>query len=343
MKVTDAVAATQPVDEQVLHLRERNKQLESSLANYRKELGERKEVVEMLRSAVIAAQPFQRVPWKTPAKAGKPVIPVLKLSDWHIGEVVNPAETEGFNAFNWEIAQGRINSIVTNFLRWVETMRTCYRIDECRIWREGDLISGDIHHELIATNEFTDKEQTAKAGLLLGECTSRIAAHFAKVVVEGVDSDNHGRTQKKPQAKQKAKNNMIYLAHVIAREYVRKHQNIEWRETEGSKLLAEVAGWKFLIEHGDGVKCHLGIPYYGIERARAREATKRMNTDRTFHYQSCGHWHVAAWVSGNVLINGSLSGTSEYDHIAGRHSPPSQVAFLVHPEHGVFNFTPFHG
>ena len=340
MKVSEVADANRvlTVDEQVAHLRARTAQQEREIRRLSEVVGGQREIKQALVEAVIACEPYKRVAWKAPSKPGKPVIPVLKLSDWHIGEVINPAETEGFGRYDWEIAQRRIFGIVTDFLRWVEMMRTCYRIDECRVFREGDLTSGNIHHELEVTNEFPAPVATAKAGFLLGEVVARIAPHFANVIVEGVDADNHGRLNTKPQAKQKAHNNWCYLAAVVAAESLKKHKNVEFRFTPGMKYLANVGGQDFLVEHGDGVKSWMGIPFYGLERERARESTRRMNTDRTFNYMSISHWHVPGWFSDNILVNGSLSGTTEFDHSCGRHAHPAQVSFLVHPERGVFNF-----
>lgn len=81
-----------------------------------------------------------------------------------------------------------------------------------------------------------------------------------------------------------------------------------------------------------------GIPYYGMERDRAREAMKRQHTEKGFDYISIGHWHVPAIIGGNILVNGSLPGTTEFDHLVGRHASPAQVSFMVHPKFGLFNW-----
>jgi hypothetical protein len=82
----------------------------------------------------------------------------------------------------------------------------------------------------------------------------------------------------------------------------------------------------------------MGIPFYGIERSRAQEATVRMNRPNLhFDYMVLGHFHQSA-VLGNILMNGSLCGTTAYDHTKSRYSEPSQLAALIHPKHGLFNF-----
>ena len=52
---------------------------------------------------------------------------------------------------------------------------------------------------------------------------------------------------------------------------------------------------------------------------------------------------VASFIEGMTIVNGSLSGTSEFDHSCGRHASPCQVAYLMHGKHGLFNLVPFHG
>ena len=332
-----------PMTEQVHYLRRANVELEKKLSKLMNAIGEQREMAESIKSAIVAIEPFPRLDWDRHkrARSGAPIIPVLNFSDWHIGEVIRKEETEGFGEFNWEIAQKRLFGIANAFLNWIDTLRHGYTIKECAVIGIGDYISGDIHRELSVTNEFPVPVQVAKAGLLFGEIVARLSASFDHLTVYQVGADNHGRLERKPQFKQKFQNSYSFLVNTIAATYLARHRNVEIITAQGMKHLANIAGWNFLIEHGDTVKSWMGVPYYGIERSRAREATKRMNTDRSFHYQVMGHWHVPAWLSSTIIINGSLSGTTEFDHGCGRHGDPSQVAFLVHPRHGVFNFTPF--
>lgn len=326
--------------DQILHLRAVVKKLEKDNKKLRKKIGEEKEFFQTLAGAVEAAEPLQKFKYKGIRRKGSVVIPVLVLSDLHLGEVIKKNETEGFGRFNYRIAERRLYGIVTNFLQWVEINRSFYRIQECALFCLGDYVSGDIHDELKATNEFPLPVQTAKAGLLLGEVFRIIAAHFDKVTAYEVGADNHGRLQRKPQSKQKTSNNMSYLVHTIANEKVSDCQNLTPVTAEGMKLLARVNDKKFLLEHGDKIKGWAGFPYYGMGRMKGKEAQRRMNTNKGFDYWVMGHFHVPAKIDGNIYINGSLSGTSEFDHSEGRHAKPSQVAFFV-GKHGIFNETAF--
>lgn len=329
--------------DQVFHLRKKIKDLQGQTDKLRRTLGEQTELAEMVAASVCSCDPFPARKFIPPTKKDTFIVPVLKLSDFHIGEVVNPAETEGLNAYNWAIAQKRLFGIVDDFLKWVEVQRHAYKIEECAVFGEGDYVSGDIHSELVATNEFTLPEQTAKAGLLLGEVLRMIAGHFKKLDVYLVGADNHGRLQKKPQAKQKAANNMSYLVHTLAIAYTEKCRNIKFTVAEGIKLLAEVNGLKVLSEHGDCVKGWSGLPFYGFQRTIGKEAKRRMLNGKGFHVWSIGHFHVPSFIEDTTILNGSLSGTSEFDHACGRYAKPCQLAYMVHPKHGVFNIVPFYG
>lgn len=305
----------------------------------RKELGQQETLVQQVCDSVNIADPPPH--YKFTCSKGAPIASaVIKLSDWHIGEIVREDETEGFGKYNLVIAKHRIVTIIDSFLKWVEAQRSLYCIDECHVFGEGDFTSGLIHQELMTDAEFPAPVQVAEAGLLLGEVLRMVSGRFKRVDAVLVGADNHGRLERKPRAKQKAANNLSYLVNTIAKTYARDCKNINAPTIVAAKHLHKVHGYGFLIEHGDGIRGWSGIPFYGIQRSNGRESRRRMNTDKGFHYHSIAHYHVPFLID-DTLGNGSLTGTTEFDHLAARHAPPSQVAFLVSPNHGIFNWTPF--
>ena len=92
----------------------------------------------------------------------------------------------------------------------------------------------------------------------------------------------------------------------------------------------------------------MGIPWYGIERDLGRESRRRLDrlqeqlrrdapVEGLMDYGLGAHWHTPfVGPSFRYLVNGSLSGTNEFDHSCGRHAPPQQVAALISPKHGLF-------
>ena len=322
-------------------LRAANKELSRDADKLRVQLGKQRLFSEQVAGSIKALDPYPYFRYSRAQKTCNPIVPVLEISDLHVGEVVQPNEVEGFNKFNWAIAQAGLFGIVTDFLQWVEVQRGFYTIEECAVMLKGDYVSGDIHAELLATNEFPLPVQTANAGTLIGEVLRRVAGHFKRVTVWGCGADNHGRLQPKPQAKQKAANSMSFLVHHIAASAVSRCPNIRMELSEGIKQLATVNGKRFLIMHGDTLKGWAGLPWYAFAREAGREAIRRMFTSKGFHYLGIAHFHTPCFHEARVLVNGSLSGTSEFDYGCGRHALPCQIAYMVHPSFGVFNFTPF--
>ncbi len=344
MKTKEAIQdkKKEVVDNQVLHLHKKVEELERNISKLNEQLGSKREFEAQLISAVQASDPFPKFHYTAPHNGHTPIMPVLNLSDWQTGEVIKKNETEGFGEYNFTIQQRRIFSIAKDFLQGVEINRKFYTIEDCTLNELGDFVSGDIHEELLRTNEFPLPVQAAKAGLLLGEVHRIIAPHFKNVIVNQVSSDNHGRLVRKPQAKQSGTNNMNYLVYCIANSSSDKCNNIHINATEGMKLLTTINGKKFLLEHGNSIRGgQMGIPFYGFARMRGKEAGRRMNTNKGFDYWQFGHFHSPTVLEKYTLVNGSLSGTSEYDHAAGRFAEPCQVAYLVNPTHGIFDWTPF--
>lgn len=331
---------------QLAHYKALAKQTQKQLNKLVKERAGFEVMAKEVITAVEAAVPYEPVTY-TPTDASSEVAPVVKASDWQIGEVINRRETDGFGVFNFRTAEKRVFKLDQKLVDWVEMHRRGgFRIDEMHVFSEADLVSGNIHYELEVTNEFPAPVAAVKAGFLMGEFVARLAPHIGIIHVHEVNHDNHGRFTRKNQAKQGGLNNWSYIAHAIANQYWKNYVD-EGRVVihigETSKPIANVLGKRFLLAHGHHIMGQMGIPYYGMQRDKAREAVKRMNlaSSKKFDYISIGHWHVPAIIDGNILVNGNLPGTTEFDHIQGRHSPPSQVSFMVHPKHEIFNWVPW--
>lgn len=332
------VVPTSP-SEREAHLRREVQRLNADVTKLLDLRGLLTETAERVAAAVTVATPPALVVRSGKSAHRTPFSAVLQLSDWQIGERISASETSGFGEYNWAIAQRRIAMIVAKFREWIETHRAHFNIPELVVLAEGDFVSGDIHRELSVTNEFPVPVQIARAGLLLGRAVSELSQAFENVRLVEIGGDNHGRYQPKPQFKQKAANNASYLVYTIANQFLAEHANVTPTMPDGFQTRVEIAGKQFLCEHGDNVKAVMGIPYYGMARHKGREAQRRMADHLYYDYMALGHWHVPAIIEGNILVNGSLCGTTEYDHGFGRHAHPAQVSFLVHPKWGIFDWT----
>jgi len=321
----------------------------TQLKNVREELGRSWEVRDVLQSAVaMSPAPLKYRPSRSKKKPK--ITAVALLSDLQCGEVGSLLETDGWGIYNYAIMRARLAKYARNFLRYIEVQRHGYTIDECVILVLGDLISGDIHEELLRTNEFPPPVQAILAGAAVAAFAAVLAPHFGTVRLEMVGGSNHDRLTRKYQFKGGTLNSFDYVAHEHATALLSGHPNVVCNHYRTQKKKIDIAGRKYLCAHGDQVKAWMGIPYYGFDREVAREAKRHLEavmakaregasdiTSAGFDGILAGHWHVPA-IGPNFkyVINGSLPGTNELDHKLGRFSPPAQVTFFVSHNHGLF-------
>ncbi|RMH82633.1 MAG: hypothetical protein D6683_02800, partial [Actinomyces sp.] len=92
--------------------------------------------------------------WTTPKRRPRALTcaPVLLLSDWHFGEVVDPREVDGANAFDDEIAERRWSRVIDETPEMLRRHLHGYRFEFLVVALLGDMLSGDIHEELARTN-----------------------------------------------------------------------------------------------------------------------------------------------------------------------------------------------
>ena len=135
-----------------------------------------------------------------------------------------------------------------------------------------------------------------------------------------------------------------YIVGFIAKQITSLQPNVTFNMHMGLEELITVQGFNYLLTHGHQIKGWAGIPYYGVERKVAKESVARMQLPNSrFRKMLIGHFHTPVEAP-QYIINGSLTGTTEFDHGCGRYGPPCQRAFYVHPkyaelDHNVFYLT----
>jgi len=337
-------ATIDPPDE-IRHLRSQVSELEGRLAERRKTSGHIIEAMTAVTQAVEVAQPpkTQYTPPKTERRVSRPVVHVIQLTDWHIGQFTDGAQIEEFGENNWAMSQARVAYLLQAILKHTEVQRHGFRCDECVVIGTADWVSGNIHEELTTTNEFPCPVQAVNAGYLLGSFLVGLSAHFKSVRAEIMTNDNHGRITRKPQNEDGGLNNWGYVTGVVAKQHASQCTNVTVNLHSVGSAIVEVVGQRYLVSHGDGILGTWGIPFYGIERKKQREAMARMNmpADKHFHRIVIGHFH-SALNHEHWYIGGSLTGTTAYDHKEGRHARPHQTSWWVHPSHGDFSWSRFY-
>ena len=326
-----------PDEDVISALKVENKRLSKQLEKRKASSGSNIILTEHIEESINKILPelkFIREKWdggKIFSKGGVKASAVLHVSDWHIGcnENIN-----GFNSFNYEIAQKRVRELTNKTIDWTKMHRHMYNVDELVIVATGDLISGDIHDELIRTNEFSVPEQCVKAATLLSKMTNEFSSHFKKVRVEFIVADNHSRTTQKVQFGD-GTNSYNYIVGHMAKIMLSGNEVIEFNVYPEIQKVIQVQNRRYLITHGNCVRGGFaGIPFYSLNRKIGAEATIRMNMPECMHFDMIlmGHYHTPM-LTKDCEMTGCLSSTTAFDHAAGRHCPACQNVWLVSDNH----------
>jgi hypothetical protein len=278
---------------------------------------------------------------KDAGPAGARGVPMTLWSDWHFGEVVRPEEVAGLNVFNAEVAAERITRLVD---RTINLCRDHMGKGDTPypgiiVCLGGDMISGDIHEELFATNDRTTQQCINDLTDLLIGALERMADEFGRVFVPCVVG-NHGRASRKPRMKGRIFTSHEWNIYCNLERHFRRDDRVRFSIPEETDARFNVYGQRFLLTHGDSLGVKGGDGIIGaigpIMRGSLKVGRSEAQIGRDADWIIMGHWHQMLWLPG-VIVNGALKGYDEYARLAIRapYSRPSQALWFVHPEHGV--------
>jgi len=279
--------------------------------------------------------------WLVPSKDRKQHFGTLvgMFSDLHSSEVVNPNEIGGYNKYNLSIAEMRTRRYFSRSIHVARNYLAGVKYDGFVVVLDGDLVSGDIHDELIETNECSTLEAIYVTVPWLVRGLEMFREEFGKVHVVSAPG-NHGRNSKKPRHKKRSQNNAdTLIAKLVAREFS-GDDRVTFDIPESADVDFKVYDYVFSAEHGDNMRFS-GTSEIGslgpVKRGSLRKTKKRQEQGRPVKFNLFGHFHqfVPAYTQGFVM-NGSLKGYDEYAS-DGQFAPEEaqQALMVVTPEHGI--------
>lgn len=276
--------------------------------------------------------------WLSPKKPsrGHHAITATILSDSHLDEVVQPAEVGGVNAYNREIATLRLERFFKKHIELSRDYLSGVIYDGSVLMLGGDMFSGDIHEELVETNEDTILGSLLYWSEMLAAGIDMFADEYGKVHVPVVVG-NHGRRTRKPRMKLRARDNFDwFLGHLLAREF-RNDARVTFDIPEAADCRVEIYDTTHLLTHGDQFRGGSGIAgiWSPITRGDAKKRQRQSAIDQPYDVMVMGHWHQLVW-GGQFIVNGSNKGLDEYAFINNfGFEDPQQAMWLVTPEHGI--------
>ena len=266
--------------------------------------------------------------------------PLTMWSDFHYGEVVDPDQSGG-NKFNSTIAKQRFHRLVdtTIDLCFNHMGRASVNYPGIVVCLGGDMIGGDIHEELLATNDRTPHQSVNDLTDLLGAGLETMAGKFGRVFVPCVVG-NHGRSTHKMRMKNRVFTNYDWSIYCNLERYFRKDKHVQLYVPSEADAHFTVYGHRYLLTHGDSLGVKGGDGIIGalgpIKRGSIKIGNQQRAFGRDFDTLVMGHWHQYITVPG-IIVNNALKGFDEYAHLQLRAEPSraSQALWFTHPEHGI--------
>jgi len=319
-------------------------QLKRDLTAAQKEADKAERVAKELYD--FGQRPVDPPKWLTPtrpAPSASKEVPCTIWSDWHYGETVRPEEVGGMNEYTAAIAAERIRRLVE------DTIDICFnhmgRADKqppgIVVMLGGDMITGDIHDELTATNDRTTMEAVYELRDHIAAGLTRMADAFGKVFVPCVVG-NHGRSTKKPRMKGRVYTSFEWLLYKTLADWFSRDKRIQFLIPGESDAHFRVYNHRFLLTHGDSLGVKGGDGIIGalgpITRGQMKVARSEAQIGRDFDTLVIGHWHQDIYgPNDGVIVNNCLKGYDEFARLAMRapFSVASQQLWWVHPTRGI--------
>lgn len=340
---TPATAVVTPTPSREFELRDRIKTLETTLAGIERETLDATYVKRKILE--LAEQPVEPPTWLIePHKTDRAVgVPTLFLSDLHWGEIVDPNQIGGVNQYKLETAHNRMRRCVEKAVSLLTNHITTIEYPGIVLIFGGDMVSGDIHEELMATNEKEIMPTVVDLWGALAWAIETLADTFGNVFVPCV-TGNHGRNTHKIRAKGRNFTSFDWLVYQFLAKRFEGDKRVQFLIPDGPDAYYRVFEHRYLLTHGDqfrggdGLIGALGPIIRGDHKKRSRNAQIGMEFDTML----LGHWHQLIQLK-RLIVNGSMVGYNEYAYSNSfGYEPPQQGLWINSPGHGITFSMPVH-
>ncbi|MHB1097966.1 MAG: hypothetical protein ACYCZR_00295 [Burkholderiales bacterium] len=332
---TGEAAVTAAIDERV-ELRDKVRSLSAQIAAFNRETLDDKYVKEKIIG--LADSRIDPPTWLAKPTRNKhaPGVPTLFASDWHHGERVFPNQVNGVNEYNMEIAHKRAKRLITSTIDLLTNHMVNPDYPGIVFALGGDMVSGGIHEELMATDEMEIMPVVVDLIGVLIWCIDTLLSTFGRVFVPCV-TGNHGRNTHKIRAKGRNFTSFDWLIYQMLAKHYEGNSNVVFSIPDGPDCLYQVYNHRYLLSHGDqfrggdGLIGHLGPVFRGNHKKSSRNIQIGMEYDTMM----IGHFHTLAQLP-RIITNGSLKGYDEYAYSNNfSFEVPQQALWITHQQRGI--------
>lgn len=311
--------------------------LEKELRTATEQLGLEEAIKGILGTVNLRTAAIDPPAWVTkPIESSSPGVPTLFLSDIHAGEVVNQAQISSVNAYDLDIFHDRMQYTIETAIHLLRILDKDMRYPGIVVPLGGDMVSGDIHEELVATNALPTIPTVLDLLEQLIRALKTLADQFGKVFVPCV-SGNHGRNTKKIWAKNRNHTSFDWLLYQLLSKHFQNDKRFTFYVPQSADALYRIYGTRYLLTHGDQFRSGDSIigPIGPIFRGNQKKLARNQAVGQDYDVMICGHWHQYIHIE-NLIVNGSMKGYDEYAASENyRFEPPRQGLWITHPRFGI--------
>lgn len=313
-------------------------QLRAELAQAKEEAINATVIREIIGTAKLEAEKLNIPDWVVKPKitSDAPGVPGLMLSDLHWGERVKRAQVNGVNEFDLAIARRRLRHVVERTVKLCKILDPDMRYPGIVVKLGGDMVGGNIHDELTATNEANIMPVVLDLYRNLVPAIALFADVFGNVFLPCV-SGNHDRDTKKTWHKDRNDTSFGWLLYQFLAERFATDKRVTFYIPDSADALYRIFNTRYLLTHGDQFRA--GDSIIGaigpLMRGNQKKQQRNAATGQQYDIMECGHWHQRIVLS-HLMVNSSLKGYDEYAADNNyRFEPPSQNLCTTHPDIGV--------
>jgi len=253
-------------------------------------------------------------------------VAVVLASDWHVGEEVKSAWTNGLNKYNPDIAKQCAEEFFQNTVKLLQKESQATTIDTLVLALLGDFITNYLHDENVETNVLAPADEILFAQSLLSAGIEYLLKNTKVNIIIPCHIGNHSRISDKVHFSTEGGNSLEKIM----------YQNLAWKFHDDPRvkfILSEayvsyldIGGHTIAFHHGHGMR--FGGAIGGITTAVVKwvEKTER---GRKADLYCFGHHHTQ--FDGRFFIaNGSMIGYGARSlALAYGYEPRAQTFFLV--------------
>lgn len=252
------------------------------------------------------------------------------LSDTHIEENVKPESVDGANEYNLKIAKKRMEAFFVNTVKLVKKEQQDANIATLVLAILGDLISGNIHDELMESCEVPPVEAAIIAQNFITSGIEYILANTTLEIVVPCCVGNHSRITSQVHVSTEQGNSLEWMIYCNLASYFNNNKRVRFILSKSYFTWLKAFDYDIRFHHGHAMKFGGGIGGLTIP---VLKAIARYDLSKKAYLDVFGHVHTPL-DGGKFISNGCMIGDTPYGKRLGFTGRPQQQFFLIDKVHG---------